>query len=228
LLRLVSATFFFIAILLSFVLLAAPSAFAAIYYEAQTNFTETSIPTAGFTWHDNLQICIFKQADIPNSYYVWTKLAVQEWRQAVREYTSNQRGWNMTAHYAPSESQMENCNVKVHIYDTYKEFPEYPRQTGAYTAVEYSNGIADSANVFLSPLVLHGDGKTEIKLPDYAFRNSAVHEVGHILGLAHMKSEKGYLMSPIFDYFENKDQLPITTLELSTLVKLYGKDGFSS
>lgn len=222
------AFFFSIALLLSFVLLLIPLAFASSYYEEQTNFAETSVPTSGFMWHENLQICIFKQADIPNAYYVWTKLAVQEWRQALREYTSNKQGWNMTAHYLPSESQMGNCNVKVHIYDSYKEFPEYPRQTGAYTAVEYSNGEAESANVYLSPLVLHGDGKTEIKLPDYAFRNSAAHEIGHVLGLAHMKTEKGYLMSPVFDYFENKDQLPITTLELSALVKIYGKEGFSS
>jgi hypothetical protein len=204
-----------------------PSAFAARYYEEQTDFTETTVPTSGFTWGDSLQVCIFKQAGIPNSHYVWAKLAVQEWRQALREYTGKQQGWTMTVRYSPSESQMGGCNVKIHIYDTYKDFPEYPRQTGAYTAVQYTGGDAEGANVYLSPLVLHGDGKTEIKLPSYAFRNSAVHEMGHVLGLGHMGKEKGYLMSPVFDYFDNKDQLPITTLELSTLVKLYGTDGFN-
>lgn len=151
---------------------------------------------------------------------------MQEWRQALREYTSNPQGWTMTARYSPNESHMEGCNVRVHIYQNYKDFPGYPSQTGAYTAVQYTGGDAESANVYLSQVVLHGDGKTEIKLPDYAFRNSAEHEMGHVLGLAHMKKEKGYLMSPVFDYYDNHDQLPITTLELSTLVRLYGTDGF--
>jgi predicted Zn-dependent protease len=75
--------------------------------------------------------------------------------------------------------------------------------------------------------VLHGDGETEIDLPTYAFRNSAVHEVGHVLGLGHMQSEKGYLMSPQFDFWEEDDQLPITTLELDALVQVYGSDGYS-
>jgi predicted Zn-dependent protease len=74
---------------------------------------------------------------------------------------------------------------------------------------------------------LHGDGKTEINLPTYAFRNSAVHEIGHVLGLGHMQSQKGYLMSPQFDFWEDKDQLPITTLELRALIKTYGTDGFN-
>jgi hypothetical protein len=33
-------------------------------------------------------------------------------------------------------------------------------------------------------------------------------------------------MSPQFDFFEEKDQLPITTLELDALVEVYGTDGF--
>jgi hypothetical protein len=81
--------------------------------------------------------------------------------------------------------------------------------------------------IYLSPLVLHGDGKTEINLPSYAFRNSAVHEVGHVLGLGHMELQKGYLMSPQFDFWEANEQLPITRLELDALVKAYGTDGFS-
>jgi hypothetical protein len=46
-----------------------------------------------------------------------------------------------------------------------------------------------------------------------------------VLGLGHMAKEKGYLMSPIFDFFDNDDQLPITTLELQALVEMYGEDG---
>ena len=80
--------------------------------------------------------------------------------------------------------------------------------------------------IYLSPLVLHGDVKTEINLPSYAFRNSAVHEIGHVLGLGHMQLQKGYLMSPEFDFWETSQQLPITTLELDALVKVYGTDGF--
>jgi len=47
------------------------------------------------------------------------------------------------------------------------------------------------------------------------------------LGLGHMQSEKGYLMSPKFDFWEEGDQLPITTLELDTLTQRYGSDGFA-
>jgi hypothetical protein len=210
----------------SFGLTIISNSFAARYYQDQTDFSETTVPTSGFIWEEAIHVCIFKQAKIPNSYYVWAKLAVQEWRQALREYTHNQKAWNITARYSPSESQMEGCNVRVYIFETYKEFPGYPEQTGAYTAIQYRDGVAESANVYLAPVVLHGDGKTEIKLPDYAFRNSATHEMGHVLGLAHMAKYKGYLMSPVFDFFDNHDQLPITTLELSTLVKLYGPNGF--
>ncbi len=203
-------------------------ALAARYYEEQTNFTETSVPVAKYSWdQDSIEGCIYKEDGVDNSYYVWTKLAVQKWRQALREYTGNQEAWNFTAHYVRSKAALESCDVKFYIYDTYKDFPDYPTQTGAYTSVKFREGEGGlDARVYLSPFVLHGDGKTEIDLPTYAFRNSAVHEVGHVLGLGHMQSQKGYLMSPQFDYWEQKDQLPITTLELGALLDVYGDDGF--
>ncbi|HEX7033746.1 MAG TPA: matrixin family metalloprotease, partial [Nitrososphaera sp.] len=152
----------------------------------------------------------------------------QKWRQALREYTDNHDVWSFTARYVNSEAGMESCDVKFYIYDTYKDFPDYPDQTGAYTSVKFREGSGDlDARVYLAPLVLHGDGETEIDLPGYAFRNSAVHEVGHVLGLGHMQSLKGYLMSPQFDFWEQDDQLPITTLELEMLVDKYGNDGFN-
>ncbi len=65
---------------------------------------------------------------------------------------------------------------------------------------EEENNDTFDLRIYLSPIVLYGDGKTEIHLPSYAFRNSAVHEVGHVLGLGHMQLQKGYLMmSPQFD-----------------------------
>jgi hypothetical protein len=41
-----------------------------------------------------------------------------------------------------------------------------------------------------------------------------------------MQSQKGYLMSPQFDFWQSSEQLPITTLELDALVRVYGLDGF--
>lgn len=199
-------------------------ALAARYYTDQTDFTENSVPMAKYSWaKDAIEGCIYKEDEVENSYYVWTKMAVQKWRQALREYTDNQEAWSFTAHYVRSEAALESCDVKFYIYDTYKDFPGYPAQTGAYTSVARSDR---DVKVFLAPLVLHGDGGTEIELPTYAFRNSAVHEVGHVLGLGHMQSQKEYLMSPQFDFWEEDDQLPITTLELDALVDLYGTDGF--
>ena len=204
-------------------------ALAAKYYADQTNFIETSVPLANYRWNqDSIESCIYKESSMGNSYYVWTKLAVQKWRQALREYTDNQEAWNITAHYVKSKADLESCNVKIYIYGNYKEFPDYPAQTGAYTSVKFKE-VGESSldvRVYLASRVLHGDGKTEIDLPTYAFRNSAVHEVGHVLGLGHMQSQKGYLMSPQFDFWEEKDQLPITTLELKALVGVYGSDGF--
>lgn len=201
---------------------------AATYYEEQIDFTESSVSMARYSWdQDDIEGCIYKEGSVENSYYVWTKMAVQKWRQALREYTGNQEAWNFTARYFRSEAALESCNVKFYIYDTYKDFPDYPAQTGAYASVKFNEGGGElDARVYLAPLVLHGDGETEIKLPTYAFRNSAVHEVGHVLGLMHMQSEKGYLMSPQFDFLEENNQLPITTLELDALVGVYGSDGF--
>ena len=203
-------------------------ALAAIYYEEQTNFTESSVPMARYNWNqDDIEGCIYKEDGVENSYYVWTKLAVQKWRQALREYTGNQEAWSFTARYIRSEAALESCDVKFYIYDTYKDFPGYPATTGAYTSVKFNEGGGDlDVRVYLSPLVLHGDGDTEIDLPTYAFRNSAVHEVGHVLGLGHTQSEKGYLMSPQFDFWEEDDQLPITTFELDALTEVYGDNGF--
>ncbi|HXG05704.1 MAG TPA: matrixin family metalloprotease [Nitrososphaera sp.] len=204
------------------------AASAARYYEEQTDFRENQIPMTDYSWEkENIDGCIYKEEGVDNSYYVWTKMAVQKWRKALQEYTGNSDGWNFTARYVNSEERMESCDVKFYIYDTYKDFPDYPAQTGAYTSVAFTKGSGDlDARVYLAPLVLHGDGQTEIDLPGYAFRNSAVHEVGHVLGLGHMQSEKGYLMSPQFDFWEQNDQLPITTLELKMLVNKYGSDGF--
>jgi predicted Zn-dependent protease len=198
---------------------------AAKYYEEQTDFTESAIPMANYKWdHDDIEGCIYKEDGVKNSYYVWTKMAVQKWRQALREYTGNEDAWNFTARHVRSQAELESCDVKFYIYDTYKDFPGYPGQTGAYTSADTRSGL--DVRVYLAPLVLHGDGKTEIDLPGYAFRNSAVHEVGHVLGLGHMQSQKGYLMSPQFDFWEEDDQLPITTLELAALTEEYGSDGF--
>ncbi|MEM3159756.1 MAG: matrixin family metalloprotease [Nitrososphaera sp.] len=202
-------------------------AFAATYYEEQTDFDEHSVPEAGYRWdRQSLQVCISKEDGVPNKYYVWSKLAVQDWRSALREYTGDADAWSMSARYAP-DGAMAGCDVRVHIYDTYKDFPGYPDQKGAYTAVQYTGGISDEADVYLSPKVLHGDGSTEIDLPGYAFRNSAVHEMGHVLGLSHNAKIKGYLMSPQFDFWEEDDQLPITTMELSTLAEIYGSRGLA-
>jgi len=203
-------------------------ALAARYYAEQTDFTENTVPMANYRWdQEDIEGCIYKESGVENSYYVWTKMAVQKWRQALREYTSDQNAWSFTARYVKSQAELESCDVKFYIYDTYKDFPDYPAQTGAYTMVKFNTaGGSLDASVYLAPLVLHGDGETEIKLPSYAYRNSAVHEVGHVLGLGHMQSQKGYMMSPQFDYFEKKSQLPITTLELEVLVEEYGREGF--
>ena len=204
---------------------------AANYYSEQTDFTETSVPMTRYTWDkDNLESCIHLEEGIENAYYVWTKLSVQNWRHALQEYTGNHLEWNITAKFVKSEAELELCDVKVYIYDNYRDFPDYPSQTGAYTSVALRDGLGKNDNldvrIYLSPVVLHGDGQTEINLPAYAFRNSAVHEIGHMLGLGHMQSQKGYLMSPQFDFWQSSEQLPITTLELDALVRVYGLDGF--
>lgn len=201
-------------------------ALAATYYSDQINLAENSVPAASYSWNQReIEGCVYKDPDVPNSYYVWTKLAVQQWRQALREYTGDQDQWSFTARYVKTQGELETCDLKVYLFNSYKDFKDYPAQTGAYTSVREQDGKLD-ARVYLSPTVLHGDGKTEINLPSHAFRNSAVHEMGHVLGLAHMKSEKGYLMSPQFDFVEERQELPITTLELRALVKIYGSDGF--
>jgi hypothetical protein len=204
---------------------------AANYYSEQTDFTETSVPMTRYTWDkDNIESCIHMEEGIENAYYVWTKLSVQNWRHALQEYTGNHLEWNITAKFVKSEAELELCDVKVYIYDNYRDFPDYPSQTGAYTSVALRDGLEKNDNldvrIYLSSVVLHGDGQTEINLPPYAFRNSAVHEIGHMLGLGHMQSQKGYLMSPQFDFWQSSEQLPITTLELDAIVRVYGLDGF--
>jgi Matrixin len=212
---------------------------ATNYYSEQTDFRETFVPMTGHIWdqHD-IESCIYIEDGVDDAYYVWTKLSVQKWRQALQDYTGNQQGWNITARFVKFQAELESCDIKVYIYGKYSHFPDFPAQTGAYTSVKFRDGNDYNNNddnnssknldvrIYLSPVVLHGDGKNEIKLPSYAFRNSAVHELGHALGLGHMQSQKGYLMSPQFDFWEESEQLPITTLELDALVKAYGTDGF--
>jgi len=208
-----------------------PLGLAAKYYSEQTDFTETFVPMIRQSWDkDDIESCVYREDGVDNAYYAWTKLSVQMWRQALQEYTGNQEEWNITAIFVKSEGELESCDIKIYIYDKYSDFPDYPAQTGAYTSLTFKDGSGRDNNldlrIYLSPLVLHGDGETEINLPSYAFRNSAVHEIGHVLGLGHMQLQKGYLMSPEFDFWETSQQLPITTLELDALVKVYGTDGF--
>ena len=216
---------------LLFVVFNFPSGFAAKYYSEQTDFRDNFVPMTMHNWYkDDIESCIYLEDEVENPYYVWTKLSVQKWRNALQEYTGNLQDWNITARFVKSEAEIESCDIKVYIYYKYSSFPDYPTQTGAYTSVKYKGGPGDNdsldVRIYLSPIVLHGDGETEINLPPYAFRNSAVHEMGHALGLGHMQLQKGYLMSPQFDFWERSEQLPITTLELDTLVKAYGTDGF--
>ena len=205
-------------------------AFASRYYEERADDDDgiagTTVPKASYRWDSDMQWCVYKEDGVRNTYYSWAKLGVHKWRMALKDYTADRAEWNMPIKRAATENMPADCDVKVYIYDTYKDFPGYPEQTGAYTSVQYKNGVASSASVYMSPQVLHGDGKNVIDLPGYAYRNSAIHEVGHVLGLAHMQKAKGYLMSPTFDFWEQKEQMPITTLELSTLVEMYGTDGF--
>lgn len=208
-----------------------PLGLAAKYYSEQTDFTERFVPMTRQSWDkDDIESCVYREDGVDNAYYAWTKLSVQMWRQALQEYTGNQEEWNITAIFVESEAELESCDIKIYIYDKYSDFPDYPAQTGAYTSLTFKDGSGRDNNldlrIYLSPLVLHGDGETEINLPSYAFRNSAVHEIGHVLGLGHMQLQKGYLMSPEFDFWETSQQLPITTLELDALVKVYGTDGF--
>jgi hypothetical protein len=211
------------------------SGLTARYYSEQTDFTETFVPMTRHSWDkDDIESCVYKEDGVDNAYYMWTKLSVQKWRQALQEYTGSQEEWNITARFVESDAEFESCDIKVYIYDKYSDFPDYPAQTGAYTSMTFKDGAGGQEEnnnfdlrIYLSPLVLHGDGETEINLPSYAFRNSAVHEVGHVLGLGHMRSQEGYLMSPHFDFWETNEQLPITTLELDALVKAYGTNGFS-
>ena len=212
-----------------------PPGLAAKYYSEQTDFTETFVPMTRHSWDkDYIESCVYKEDGVDNAYYVWTKLSVQKWRQALQEYTGSQEEWNITARFVGYDAELESCDIKIYIYDKYSDFPDYPAQTGAYTSMTFKDGAGGQEEnnncdlrIYLSPLVLHGDGETEINLPSYAFRNSAVHEVGHVLGLGHMRSQEGYLMSPHFDFWETNEQLPITTLELDGLVKAYGTNGFS-
>src|SRR5262245_26920496 len=112
-------------------------AMAARYYEEQSDFTENLIPVANFRWdHDDIEGCIYKEDSVKNSYYVWTKLGVQKWRQALREYTGDEDAWNFTVRYVSSTTELESCDVKFYIYESYKDFPGYPNQTGAYTSAD--------------------------------------------------------------------------------------------
>src|SRR5215218_6022729 len=78
-------------------------AIGATYYSPQTNFEENEIPVTSHKWNtEKIDGCIYKEEGISNSYYVWTKLAVQSWRQALREYTGNYAVWNITARHITS------------------------------------------------------------------------------------------------------------------------------
>src|SRR5918912_749575 len=93
------------------------SAFLPENFQEQTNFSETYVPVTKYNWkQDLIESCIYKESGVPDSYYVWTKLAVQKWRQALREYTGNQQAWNITSHYVNSQADLESCAVKISIY----------------------------------------------------------------------------------------------------------------
>ena len=92
-------------------------------------------------------------------------MAVPSWRQALREYTENYAEWSITARHITSLDEAEECDIVFYIYVTYKDFPDYPGQAGAYTVAEYQSGSPSLIHIYLSPVVLHGDGHTEWGLP---------------------------------------------------------------
>src|SRR5712692_6621896 len=112
---------------------------ATEYYVPQINFAEKTVPIAKYHWHfDRIDGCIYKEPGIPNSYYVWTKLQVQSWRNALREYTGNHDSWTITGRYINNVAALQPCPLKFYILKSYKEFPGYPQQTGSYTSVDYN------------------------------------------------------------------------------------------
>jgi hypothetical protein len=99
---------------------------AAKYYSEQTDFTETFVPMTRHSWDkDDIESCIYKEDGVDNAYFVWTKLSVQKWRQALQEYTGNPEEWNITARFVKSDAELESCDIKVYIYDKYSDFPDY-------------------------------------------------------------------------------------------------------
>ncbi len=120
---------------------------ANYYYSEQIDFTETFVPMTGHSWdQDEIESCIYREDGVDNVYYVWTKLSVQKWRQALQDYTGNQEGWNITARSVKSQAELESCDIKVYIYDKYNHFPDYPAQTGAYTSVKFRDGNDNNNN----------------------------------------------------------------------------------
>src|SRR5437868_4008308 len=113
-----------IALALCGVIEGSPAANAWQYYQPQTNFAESTVSATAYHWgRSDPQACIYKDPSVPNSYYVWTKLAVQSWRQALREYSGNLSAWSLTARHVDNRSELESCTIKVFILASYKDFP---------------------------------------------------------------------------------------------------------
>src|SRR5215207_6540087 len=87
---------------------------AASYYSEQTDFTETFVPMTGHRWdQDDIESCIYSEdGGVDNAYYVWTKLSVQKWRQALQDYTGNQEGWNITARSVKSQAELNRVTSR--------------------------------------------------------------------------------------------------------------------
>src|ERR671918_2473685 len=97
---------------------------AAKYYSEQTDFTETFVPMTRQSWDkDDIESCVYREDGVDNAYYAWTKLSVQMWRQALQEYTGNQEEWNITARFVGYDAELESCDIKIYIYDKYRDFP---------------------------------------------------------------------------------------------------------
>lgn len=179
---------------------------------------------SGITFDHKPNFCLFATDEIPMTEGIWSVL---DWRNQLKLFTNNTDAWSIMITTNPSDSS--ECDVEIHFLkkpDSEKTLNLKPQgrvifeEDRALIEVYTTQYYDETAH----KLVKGKDNR--LRAVPYEFADVPIdllgkvirHEMGHVFGLKHQKSDSIMVRGPVLSEIQEND--------LKEVVKKYGTDGW--